>query len=203
MDIKTEQSRSRYNQIADKYDDSFDGRFTQPFNKFLHDYLPVANCDSVLDVACGNGRLLRMLSRKAHINAYGVDVSEEMMETAKRDQPDAVFCVSPADKLSFSDCSFEFVTVCCAFHHFTKPDAFMKEAYRVLKSEGKLAIAELAPVAVIRWLDNLFIPRMNMGDVKIYKIKELYVFFKKAGFNNVNHVKKRNMVIVEGTKSSI
>lgn len=200
MDNKTEQSRSRYNQLADEYDDSFDGRFTLPFNQFLFDYVSVTDTDSVLDVACGNGRLLRMLSKKARINAYGVDVSEEMIAAAKRDQPDAVCCVSPADKLSFSDCSFEFVTVCCAFHHFTKPDAFMKEAYRVLKSEGKLIIAELSPAAVIRCIDNLIIPRMNMGDVRIYRLKELYEFFKKAGFDDMYHIKKRNMVIIEGTK---
>lgn len=200
MDKKTEQSRIRYNAIAQEYEDSFDGRFTQPFNQYLYDHLPLAEKDSVLDVACGNGRLLRMLSRKARINAYGIDVSEEMITAARSYQSNAVFCTSPADKMSFSDCSFEFVTVCCAFHHFTQPDTFMKEAYRVLKSKGKLVIAELSPVAVIRWIDNLIIPRMNMGDVRIYNNKELYEFFEKAGFNNVTHIKKRNMVIIEGIK---
>lgn len=180
MDNKTEQSQSRYNQIAQKYEESFDGRFTQPFNQFLYEHLSLADKDSVLDVACGNGRLFRMISQKARINAYGIDVSEEMITAAQGYQSDAVFCASPADKMSFSECSFEFVTVCCAFHHFTKPDAFMKEACRVLKSQGKLVIAELSPVAVIRWIDNLVIPRMSMGDVRIYKIKELYEFFKKA-----------------------
>ena len=198
MDSKTEQSRSRYNQIAGNYDDSYDGRFTQPYNQFLCDHLSVAAGDAVLDVACGNGRLLRMLSRKAAIHAYGVDVSEEMIQTAKRDQPDAVFCVSPADRLNFPDGTFDFVTVCCAFHHFSKPDAFMREAKRVLKPDGKLVLAEISPGAVIRWLDNLLIPRMNMGDVKIYKIEELLAFFHHAGFDHVTHVKQGSMVIVEG-----
>jgi hypothetical protein len=30
-----------------------------------------------------NGRLLRMLSRKARVNAYGMDISEEMVATAR------------------------------------------------------------------------------------------------------------------------
>lgn len=202
MDKKTEQSRSRYNEIANDYDDSFDGRFTLPYNQFLCDYLSLADGDSVLDVACGNGRLLRRLSQKAHIKAYGADVSEEMISAAQRLQRDGVYCVSPADNMSFSDNSFEAVTVCCAFHHFTDPDAFTKEACRVLKNKGKLVIAEPSPAAVIRCIDNLIIPRMHMGDVRIYKLKELYAFFKRAGFNNISHVKKGSMVIVEGTKNN-
>jgi ubiquinone/menaquinone biosynthesis C-methylase UbiE len=164
----------------------------------LYDHLSLADKDSVLDVACGNGRLLRMLSQKARINAHGIDVSEEMITAAQSGLKDAVFRVSSAEKMDFPECSFDFVTVCCAFHHFTKPDAFMNEAYRVLKGNGKLVIAELSPAPVIRWIENLIIPRMNMGDVRLYRIKELYEFFKKAGFNNITHIKKRSMVIIEG-----
>lgn len=200
MDKKTTQSRRRYNQIAHQYDESFDGRFTQPFNQYLCDHLTLAEEDSVLDVACGNGRLLRMLSQKASIHAYGADVSEEMIAAAQRRLPNAVFRVSSAEKIDFPDSSFDFVTVCCAFHHFTKPDAFMQEASRVLKKNGKLVIAELSPGAVARWLDNLVIPHMGMGDVRIYKIKELYKFFEKAEYENVFHIKKDSMVIIEGTK---
>lgn len=200
MDQKTEQSRSRYNQIGSKYDDSFDGRFTQPFNQFLCDYLPVADGDSVLDVACGNGRLLRMLSQKARINAYGVDVSEEMIASAKKMHQAGVYRVASADRIGFPDHTFNFVTVCCAFHHFTNPDVFLKESYRVLKSKGKLVIGELSPAAFVRWIDNLIIPRMNMGDVRIYKDKELYEFFRKAGFDDITHIKRHNMIIIEGVK---
>jgi ubiquinone/menaquinone biosynthesis C-methylase UbiE len=200
MDKKTEQSRSRYNELAREYEDSFDGKFTLPYNQYLCGQLSLADGDSVLDVACGNGRLLRMLSKKAQIHAYGIDVSEEMITSAQSCQSDAVFRVSPADQMSFEDGSFDYVTVCCAFHHFMKPDAFMKEAHRVLKREGELVIAELSPAAVIRWIDNLFIPHMRMGDVRIYRIDELYAFFQKAGFININYEKSSSMIVIKGTK---
>jgi ubiquinone/menaquinone biosynthesis C-methylase UbiE len=200
VDQKTEQSRSRYNRIAHEYEDTYDGRFTQPYNQFLSDRLALHDNDSVLDVACGNGRLLRMLAAKAHINAFGIDVSEEMITAAQSLQEEAVFRISPADAISFSDGMFDYVTVCCAFHHFSKPGAFAEEAWRVLKSSGTLAIADPLPSAFIRWIDNLLIPRMNMGDVRLYSIKELYAFLEKAGFENISHTRKRGMVIVEGTK---
>lgn len=202
MDSKTEQSRARYNQIAHQYDESFDGRFTLSYNKHLYHYVLLKDNDSVLDVACGNGRLLSMLSQKASIKAYGIDVSEEMIIAAQNYLDDVVFTVCPADSISFAGDMFDLVTVCCAFHHFSKPDDFMSEAYRVLKENGKLVIADPSPFPVMRWIENLIIPRMKMGDVRMYKTEELLGFFKAAGFENISYIKKGAMVIAEGTKTS-
>ena len=200
MDMKTEQSRSRYNKLADYYDNSFDGRFTLPYNQLICDYLKLCNKDSVLDVACGNGRLLKMLAKKANINVNCIDISEDMIATAQNSLKNGIFRVSTADKIVFADCSFEYVTVCCAFHHFINPDIFMKEAFRLLKDNGKLVIADPLPPSFIRWVENLLIPRMNMGDVKIYSIKELLEFYKSAGFTDVCYKNDNGKIIIEGRK---
>ena len=113
---------------------------------------------------------------------------------------EANFHVSPADNIAFPDSSFDFVTVCCAFHHFTKPDVFMKEAARVLKSDGRLVIAELSPGAIVRFIENLIIPHMKTGDVRIYSIKELHKFFEDAGFKNIFYEKENGKVIFQGIK---
>jgi len=200
VDKKTEQSRSHYNQLAQTYDSSAEGRYTLPFNQYVCDHLPLADKDAVLDVACGNGRLLRMLSRKACITACGIDVSEEMIAAAQNLYQEASFHISPAETLCFSDDSFDYVTTCCAFHHFKSPDAFLREAYRVLKRNGKLVIADPSPAVVVRWLENLIIPCMNTGDIRIYSAKELYLFFHKAGFESISHEKRNGMVLIQGTK---
>jgi ubiquinone/menaquinone biosynthesis C-methylase UbiE len=200
VDNKTEQSRTRYNQIAHEYDQSFDGKFTLPYNQLICDHVTLKNNESVLDAACGNGRLLRMLSQKARIDAYGIDISEEMIAAAKNSYKDAVFNVRPADSTGFPEDKFDLVTVCCAFHHFSKPDAFMREAYRILRENGKLVIADPSPSPVIRWIENMIIPRLKMGDVRMYGIGELLNFFKKAGFENISSTKVGSMVIVEGVK---
>ena len=40
--------------------------------------------ERVLDVACGNGTLLGMLAEKFGIAGYGADISEKMIENARR-----------------------------------------------------------------------------------------------------------------------
>jgi ubiquinone/menaquinone biosynthesis C-methylase UbiE len=200
VDSKTEQSRARYNQIAQEYDESFDGKFTLSYNRYLCDNVTLKEDDSVLDIACGNGRLLSMLAQKARIKAYGIDVSEEMILAAQHNIKDAEFKVCSADNISFVDGMFDLVTVCCAFHHFSEPDVFMREAYRILKGSGKLIIADPSPPPVVRWIENLIIPRMKMGDVKIYKHNELYGFFENAGFTNISHIKEGSKIIIQGIK---
>lgn len=199
MDDKTEQSRVRYNRLAKEYDESFDGKFTLPYNRALCERAEIRDGDAILDVACGNGRLLRMLSQKAHVAAYGVDISEEMVATARAMDPEARFSVGSADQLDFPEDTFDWITVSCAFHHFTKPEVFLKEAHRVLKPGGKLLIADPSPIWLIRTLENLLIPSMKMGDVKMYSVRELLAFFSAAGFADVRYTKKGMIVVVEGT----
>jgi hypothetical protein len=76
----------------------------------------------------------------------------------------------------------------------------MCEAYRLLKKNGTLCIAELSPTAIVRWIDNLVIPHMKMGDVKIYNIKELQRFFEDAGFINISYKKEGNRIVIQGNK---
>lgn len=198
MDVKTEQSRNHYNQIASQYDDSFEGKFTLGYNQMLCDCVLLRDGDTVLDVACGNGRLLRMLLRIAKIRAYGVDVSEEMISIARSQYPEMQFSAGSAEHLDFPDNTFDAITVCCAFHHFTNPELFVKEARRVLKPGGNLYIADLSPFGLLRWLENIYFSIAKMGDVKLYSNRELGDFYTKAGFSNVRIFWSDSRVIVEG-----
>jgi ubiquinone/menaquinone biosynthesis C-methylase UbiE len=200
LDHKTEQSRNHYNQIAHQYDESFEGRFTLAYNHFLCDTVTLKDNDSVLDVACGSGRLLQLLSKKARIHAYGIDVSQDMISSAKSNFKEAEFNVCSADKIGYPSGKFDLVTVCCAFHHFSEPEAFLKEAFRILKSNGKLVIADPSPCMLVRWIENLIIPFMKMGDVKIYGVNQLRQFFERAGFTDISCIKRNDMLMIQGTK---
>lgn len=65
MDKKTEQSIKNYNKIAVEYDNTFDGKFTQGFKAEIAKVIHLEKSYKVLDVACGNGSLLQLLSSKA------------------------------------------------------------------------------------------------------------------------------------------
>ena len=200
MDKKTAESRQSYNQKAKTYEDTPEGRFTLSYNLLIKEQVELKNGDTILDVACGNGRLLQMLAQKARIKAYGIDVSEEMIKTARAANPGMGFLVGSAETTPFEDNQFDLVTVCCAFHHFTQPAAFMAEADRILKPGGRLIIADPCLPPLLRQLENLILPFLKMGDVKCYSQKELTDFFQKNGFIKVTGTKRGTQLIMAGEK---
>lgn len=89
--------------------------------------------NNVLDVACGNGRLLKMLSETADFHGFGIDISENMIRCAKEMNPAMIFQVAGCDKMPFEGEKMDLVTVCAAFHHFSDINSFAREIHRVLK----------------------------------------------------------------------
>ncbi len=90
-----------------------------------------------LDVACGTGHSSEVLSNYSQV-VTGIDLSEAMLSVAKRNY-DMEFIKASAEDLPFSDSSFDFVNISMAFHWLNQ-DQFLKEATRVLKPGGYLAI---------------------------------------------------------------
>ena len=139
--------------------------------------------DNVLDVACGNGYLLGELSKKARVNAFGVDIAENMIASARERYPACTFTVGPCAPLGFENESRDVITVSCAFHHFENPQTFADECLRVLKVNGKVFIAEPFFSPLVRCLANtLVFPFSKKGDVRVYSQRELQLFFESAGF---------------------
>lgn len=139
--------------------------------------------DNVLDVACGNGYLLGELSKKARVNAFGVDIAENMIASARERYPACTFTVGPCAPLGFENESMDVITVYCAFHHFENPQTFADECLRVLKVNGKVFIAEPFFSPLVRCLANtLVFPFSKKGDVRVYSQRELQLFFESAGF---------------------
>ncbi|GAP16132.1 methylase [Longilinea arvoryzae] len=184
MDIHEERSMKSYNQKADNYDDTPDGKFTYRFKEQLVKIIRIPEGGSVLDIACGNGRLLQMLSRGHHFSGYGVDISEKMVENARRIDPGMVFETARCNQLPFEAAFFDVVTVCAAFHHFPDIAGFAKEAFRVVKPNGMLYIAEVYYPAFFRTIFNPFIRFMQEGDVKLYAPEEITRLLQRTGFTN-------------------
>lgn len=183
MGKKSEQSRKVYDKMALGYDSAPEGNYTRPHKAELLKKVVLKDGDNILDVACGNGYLLGEFSKKANVNAFGVDISENMIAVAKECYPDCKFSVCPCIPLSFENESMDVITVSCAFHHFETPKTFVKECMRVLKKKGKVFIAEPFFSPVVRWLANMVVfPFSKTGDVKVYSQKELCLFFELAGF---------------------
>ena len=192
MNTFEQRSRDNFNRKADDYDNTFDGRFAEKYKGFLLEEIKIQPHDSVLDVGCGNGRFLEMLSDKHDIEGYGVDIAEKMIDNARRNCPGMTFEVNGCEHTSFQDQSFDVITVCVALHHFPDLRAFAREANRVLKPKGLLYIAEGRLPFIIREVFNLFIPFSRSGDVKVYSPREIRSAFEAYGFELVE-LKKRGI----------
>lgn len=186
MGKKTEQSQKVYNEMAWEYDNAPEGRYTRPHKEEIMKKAVLREGDNILDVACGNGRLLGELSKKARVNAFGVDISQSMITVARERYPNCTFAVSPCTPLGFENESMDVITVSCAFHHFEKPQEFANECMRVLKKNGRVFIAEPHFSPVVRWLANVVVYSFSKtGDVRVYDQKEIRLFFELAGFTDM------------------
>jgi demethylmenaquinone methyltransferase/2-methoxy-6-polyprenyl-1,4-benzoquinol methylase len=201
MEKKTEQSRITYNKMALEYDSSPEGSYTRDHKAELIKKVVVKNEDTILDVACGNGFLLAELSKNAKVNAFGVDISENMIAVAKKRYPNCTFLAQPCFPLRFENMSINVITVSCAFHHFEQPQGFANECMRILKNDGVIYMAEPYFPPLIRWIANIAVcPFSHKGDIRVYSSKELITFFKTAGFTKIQTHVKDTILFFEARK---
>jgi ubiquinone/menaquinone biosynthesis C-methylase UbiE len=175
-------SRTTYNEKADNYDYSDEGRFTQKFKDLLLSIIILNENCKVLDVACGNGSFLMALNKKTPINGYGIDIAEKMIDNAIAKNPDMEFQIADCEVIPFQNETMDIITVCAAYHHFPDVAAFASEVQRLLKPNGMLYIADMYLPAFWRILINPLVPLSKAGDVKFYSPKEIVKNFEQLGF---------------------
>jgi len=121
--------------VAPTYHKSF-GEITPKVASVLVDRAMIQPEDKLLDVACGPGYVgAYALEKGAEVT--GVDFSNVMIQEAKIVHPGINFHVMDAEKLQFSDASFDIVLINFGIPHFANPEQAIEEAFRVLKSHGK------------------------------------------------------------------
>ena len=193
-------SKATYNKIANDYDDSFDGKFTRKFKRLLAENINLEDNISVLDVACGNGSLLALLSKQRAIHGFGIDLSDQMIKNAAAINPDMEFYVAGCEAMPLENDTIDLITVSAAYHHFPDVKAFANEAKRVLKANGKIYIAEIYLNPVFRFICNPFVPLSKAGDVKFYSPNQIINNFNLSGFEKMDVIVSEGVQIVSMKK---
>jgi len=95
-----------------------------------------------LDVACGAGKLASLLAERGS-EACGIDPSAEMLGLKAFVLPNsgAALVRGVAERLPFTDASFDSIVCQGALDHFVDPKSFMRDAARVLRPGGRAVIA--------------------------------------------------------------
>ena len=124
----------------------------------------VADAAPILDIACGDGRLIGFVASGSGCNTYGVDISVSHV-TAAREKATTLgishlvlLAAGNAQKLCFLDESFGSVIMLYALHEIQHPTQALKESGRVLRPGGKLIVVD--PVkggkAETLWRENYY-----------------------------------------------
>ena len=117
-------------------------------NQILSELAKITASDHVLDAGCGVGGSSIYLAKRCHCQVTGITLSSQQVERAKNfaashgvsDQTE--FKVMDFCHTDFPDNSFDVVWAIESVCHAENFSDFLKEAYRLLKPNGRIVIAD-------------------------------------------------------------
>jgi len=212
-----EDVQKTYNEIA--------GEFSASRMALRHDFENYAeyfkNGQKIVDLGCGNGRLLMLLKEKINNFDYiGIDNSDELLKEAQKNFPDAKFIHGDQLQIPLHDESCEVLCNIRAFHHIPSKKLQQKalqEMQRVLKPEGLLILTcwnlwnrkqfKFIVKATIKSLLNL--GKTSYKDTQIpwgkgkitryyyaFTYRELRKLIQKSGFKMIESKKLADFIII-------
>ncbi len=153
----------------------------------LLDFIP-HKTGSILDVACGLGASTRHLVRFYEPQEVtGINISAKQLESCRRNAPGCRFLNMSATDLKFADASFDNVLCVEAAFHFDTRERFLREAYRVLKPGGHLALSDILLRSRLAAVLAESIPEANF----VPDVAEYRALYERCGFKDVRLIEAR------------
>jgi len=104
----------------------------------------------IVDIGCGPGYLVVLIAMTfPDVQVIGVDISEEMTETAAclisnlGLEPQVTFRLGESQRLPFENGEVDFIVSSFSLHHWSEPEQALWEIQRVLKPGGQFLIFDL------------------------------------------------------------
>lgn len=194
-----EKTRQDYNLLAEDF--SRTRQFTWDIEG-LAKY--VFEGDKILDLGCGNGRLLEIF-KEIKINYWGIDSSERLIGIAKRKYPKNKFEVGDLLNLPFPNNFFDRVFAIRVLHHIPSQEfriQALQEIKRILKPGGTLILTvwnvweSKYKINLLRMIKNCFLKiigksKLDFGDAFVpwwkvnEKILRYFHFFTKRELRKI------------------
>lgn len=150
------------------------------------------NGKKALDFGCGSGRSTIFLKDRGY-SAIGVDLSETMLDIAKKNDPSGDYRLIDGVHLPFDDASFDLVLSCFVFLTVSSKEDLNRifhEINRVLKPGGMLIFVTGSKYLYIKkYLSYDVLPRKNLitGDEIDITLKDLGVSFKNYFYSDQDY----------------
>lgn len=192
---KASSFRAYNDKLPYRYDSSIAVRFFQ-LSKMDDFVLDILGSDitsiAILDVGCATGRLLERLAEEGARKLTGSDLAPRILDVARgrltRFNNDFVLIEADAETLlPWPAESFDVVILTGVVHHFCHPEAAFLEIKRVLRTDGKLIIADACFFPPIRQLFNLCLRiHPHKGDCHFFTRYLLSKMLLTCGWNVIH-----------------
>ncbi len=139
--------------------------------------------ETVLDIGCGTGALLRQLAQSHPPQLLsGVDPVPEMLALARGKLAAEVDLREGwAESLPYPDASFDAVASCNVLHYLASPEKALREMLRVLRPGGRLALTDWCDDFLACRLCALWLRISGRARVRIYDSGECAAMLQNAG----------------------
>jgi 2-polyprenyl-3-methyl-5-hydroxy-6-metoxy-1,4-benzoquinol methylase len=138
MNLKNKKISNRCS-ISDKSKSkSFDKNY---FKNFYLKKLPNKKNIKILDIGCGNGKYLNILKEFGFNNLFGIDISKQKIEIAKKSMP-TVKCIDAVKFLKKSNQKYDVILIIDVLEHIDLDETFqlIDLVYKSLNNYGKVII---------------------------------------------------------------
>ena len=112
----------------------------------MYGKLPDLTDLSVLCIGCGTGEECEHLKSLGAKRVVGIDISEGLIEYAKKSYSDLEFHVMDMEKLDFPLESFDFVYSSLVMHYVDSWDKTLNSISKILKTDGRFLFSTHHPV---------------------------------------------------------
>ena len=116
--------------------DNLNISYYSKYIRFIKKYLPNKK-STFLDVGCGNGTVLNILSKSNYKNIYGIDISKLFIKYARSKGIKKVYYYN-GKIFPFKDNFFDLVGSFNVLEHTENPEKFLKDQVALLKKGGHI-----------------------------------------------------------------
>lgn len=171
-----------YTQLAQVEDQHWWFKYRRKLVRNYLDKLTFSKEAKALDLGCGVGGNLKLLSQYC-LEVYGVEISEEAVKLGRRKHTGYQFVKGDINHLQdlFPEKHFNLVTIFnVLYHQWIKSEReVLEQVYRILKPGGTVLLTEPAFKILMRRHDVL-----GMGKTR-YRIREFEYMMAEIGFEQV------------------
>ncbi len=187
METPDSKNKKRFDKWAHTYDTDRISSWFKYIHRIMLNHVDISYKRSILDVGCGTGNALLLMSRINEQARYcGIDLSGQMIEIARektKGKPNFEFRAADSANIPYADASFDLVVSSNSFHHYPDPLRVLSEVKRVLMGGGCFFLVDACrDVFFPIKLQDMYRKRFEKGHINYYTTQEILNMMEQAGF---------------------